>query len=109
MTLLECKEIQKEIHSFLSDDLEGKKMQQFVAHVKSCPECMEETTIQYLATEGINRLEDGLAFNLDQELEEKIEHVEKQQRFSKHLSYFMIALEVISLLVIAMVFFYYFY
>lgn len=109
MTSLDCKDVQKEIKSFLEDDLEDKRLRQFVAHIKSCPECMEETTIQYLATEGINRLEDGLAFNLDQELKDKIDRVEKQQRFGKRLNYFMIALEFISLFAIAMIFFYYFY
>ena len=65
---MECREIKKSIPGFFSDELEGKELTEFIAHISQCEECKEEVTIQYLATEGIVRLEKGQTFELDKEL-----------------------------------------
>ena len=39
-------------------------MLEFVKHLKECSDCMEETTIQFLATEGLNRLEEGTTLQI---------------------------------------------
>ncbi|MCR4588468.1 MAG: hypothetical protein K5682_08685 [Lachnospiraceae bacterium] len=64
---------QKLIPKFLADELNYKNLTAFVKHVRTCPECMEELTIQYLVGEGINRLEEGESFDLHEGLEEKLE------------------------------------
>ena len=45
---MNCKETEKKIPSFLHDELDGSKLEEFIDHVESCPECKEELSIQFL-------------------------------------------------------------
>ena len=56
---MDCKQAEKIIPSFLRKDLEGRKLAQFVEHIEDCPECREELSIQFLVTEGMEKLEEG--------------------------------------------------
>ena len=56
---MDCKETQRCIHLFLKDELDWDTAQKFVEHVRSCNECMEELTIEYLLSEGMSRLENA--------------------------------------------------
>ncbi len=71
--MLDCKEYEKMIPEFLNDELDGNSMEKFIAHIENCPECMEELSIQFLITEGMNRLEQGNTFELKKELDILIE------------------------------------
>ena len=73
---MNCKEAEKKIPSFLQDDLDGSKLEEFVEHVENCSECKEELSIQFLVTEGLERLEEGNNFNLQEELLMKLEGAE---------------------------------
>lgn len=66
--MLDCKEYEKLIPDFLSDSLDDIKLEKFISHIENCPECMEELSIQFLITEGMNRLEEGGNFELAKEL-----------------------------------------
>lgn len=79
---MNCKDLEKKIPSFLQDELDGSKLEEFVEHVESCPECKEELSIQFLVAEGLERLEGGNNFNLQEELLRKLE--DAQHRISIH-------------------------
>lgn len=71
--------------------------------MKKCPSCKEELSIQFLVTVGMERLEDGDAFNLNDELSARLQmaesHVKIRQRLQRGLYYF----EVIAMLIVILV------
>ena len=71
--MLDCKDYEKLIPDFLADKLDSETAEKFIAHIENCPECMEEVSIQFLITEGMNRLEQGSTFELTKELDTLIE------------------------------------
>lgn len=77
-----CKEFEKLIPAFLEQKLDFFTLKQFVGHMESCAECHEELVIQFLVTEGMQRLEEGDAFDLQNELEERL--MEAQNRIKFH-------------------------
>jgi hypothetical protein len=82
---MDCKETQRNIPSFLKDELDEKSARDFVKHVHSCKECFEELDIEYLLYEGLNMLEDAKIIDVERELEEKLERVAKRERLHKKL------------------------
>ena len=66
--MLDCKDYEKLIPDFLGDKLNSDMDKKFIKHIENCPECMEEVSIQFLITEGMNRLEEGNTFELAKEL-----------------------------------------
>ena len=90
---MNCKEAEKKIPSFLQDDLDGSKLEEFVEHVESCPECKEELSIQFLVAEGLERLEEGNNFNLQKELLMKLEGAEHRIAVHRMLWYILMCLE----------------
>ncbi len=82
---MDCKQAEKIIPSFLRKDLEGRKLAQFVEHIEDCPECREELSIQFLVTEGMEKLEEGNSFNLQEELHERMEEARKHIRINQML------------------------
>ena len=71
--MLGCKDYEKLIPDFLASKLDSEETEKFIAHIEQCQECMEEVSIQFLITEGMNRLEDGNTFELSKELAVLIE------------------------------------
>lgn len=69
---MDCKETQRYIQLFLKDELDDDTAQKFVEHVRSCNECMEELTIEYLLSEGMSRLENADDIDVQKELEEML-------------------------------------
>lgn len=105
---MDCKEAKRAIPLFFADELEGKELKRFVKHIKGCPDCMEETTIQYLATEGLLRLEEGTTFNLDRELQEKLDEALNREKLKRRFRYLLFGVEIASILAILFVFIYVF-
>jgi len=66
--VMDCKEFEKLIPDFISQKLDYPGLLRFREHMEHCEDCKEELTIQFLVTEGIQRLEDGNAFDLQKEL-----------------------------------------
>ena len=71
--MLGCKDYEKLIPDFLANKLDSEETEKFIAHIEQCQECMEEVSIQFLITEGMNRLEHGNTFELSKELAVLIE------------------------------------
>ncbi len=90
---MNCKEAEKKIPSFLQDELDGSKLEEFIEHVESCPECKEELSIQFLVAEGLERLEKGNNFNLQEELLMKLEGAEHRINVHRMLRYILMCLE----------------
>ena len=74
---MDCKEFESRIPDFLEDKLNKKQAKDFFAHMNECEDCKEELRIQYLIKEGTQRLEDGDSFDLNRELDLKIEKTKK--------------------------------
>ncbi|HJA93650.1 MAG TPA: zf-HC2 domain-containing protein [Candidatus Eisenbergiella merdipullorum] len=89
---MDCKTAEKLIPDFIRGRMETRTAKDFLEHVKKCPSCKEELSIQFLVTVGMERLEDGEAFNLNKELAERIAvaegHVRIRQRLQWGLYYF---------------------
>ena len=100
---MDCKELQKIIPLFLNNELKGKKLIQFLRHIDGCEECKEELTIQYLASEGIARLEEGKTFDLERELTEYIEMTLKKQKRKKMFRFGLFTAEIVAILIILVV------
>lgn len=90
---MDCKETEKKIPSFLQDELDGSMLEEFVEHVEHCPECKEELSIQFLVAEGLERLEEGNNFNLQEELLMKLEGAEHRINVHRMLWYTLLCLE----------------
>ncbi|MCH5340878.1 MAG: zf-HC2 domain-containing protein [Acetatifactor sp.] len=78
---MDCKEFERLIPDFVSDKLDYQNLKRFISHMNHCEDCQEELTIQFLVTEGMQRLEDGGAFDLQKELRQRLEVAKKNVRF----------------------------
>lgn len=95
-----CKDVEKLIPIFIKDELNYRELEQFIDHIETCPDCKEEMSIQFLVTEGMVRLEDGSAFDLNWELKNLMEVSKAKIRVHKGIQYLGIGLEIAALVVI---------
>lgn len=106
---MECKEVQKKIHSFLNDELDSKESLAFIEHIRNCPDCMEELSIEFLVITGLQRLDSAEAFDLQKELNEKIktneENALQRRKMSRIGFLFIIFLAVIAGYYVSMLFY----
>lgn len=77
---MDCKEFVKEIPDFIDRKQNYFKLRDFCGHMDTCLECREELVIQFLVTEGMLRLEDGDTFDLQRELDARMEEAKKAIR-----------------------------
>lgn len=66
---MDCKEIQRLIYPFLKNELSGQKKYEFIMHVKSCKECMDELRLEFMTTEGLNLMDEDDSIDLDSHLD----------------------------------------
>ena len=106
---MECKEVQKNIHSFINDELDSKDCLAFIDHIRKCPTCKEELSIEFLVVTGLQRLDDAEAFDLQKELTEKIKNNEENALQRKKMSrigfLFIIFLAVVAGYYVSMLFY----
>ena len=106
---MECKEVQKNIHSFIDGKLESKECLAFIEHIRKCPDCMEELSIEFLVITGLQRLDDAEAFDLQKELTERIKSNEENALQRKKMSrigfLFIIFLAVVAGYYVSMLFY----
>jgi len=95
-----CKDVEKLIPIFIKDELNYRELEQFIDHIETCPDCKEEMSIQFLVTEGMVRLEDGSAFDLNWELKNLMDVSKAKIRVHKGMQYLGIGLEIAALVVI---------
>jgi len=80
-----AEEFEKNIPEFIAGKLDFLTLQEFGEHMQECPGCKEELVIQFLVTEGMQRLEDGDAFDLQRELEIRL--TEAKRKVKIHMSF----------------------
>ena len=97
---MECKEFEKLIPDFFERKMDFPTLNQFNEHMKQCPDCKEELTIRFLVTEGIQRLEEGDAFDLQKELRQQLDEAEKKIRKNKRFLRLGEVIEILAILVI---------
>ena len=84
---MDCKEYEKLIPEFIDKKLNYTMTKRFVEHLKSCPNCKEELNIQFLIEEGMARLEDGGAFDLQKEMRELLAEANRKIRLYERLRF----------------------
>ncbi len=77
----ECRRFEKAIPSLLDGTADFQTLKQLRKHYEQCPDCREELSIQFLVTEGMNRLEEGSTFDLQGELQKRLFETDKKIRF----------------------------
>lgn len=97
---MECREAEKLIRKFIDDEMEYKETVQFMEHIKECENCKEELAIQFLVTEGIANLEEGAAFDLQGELDRRMEGMEKRVVRHENLRYLSYVTEFFAIVLI---------
>ena len=97
---MDCKETRKNIDKFIEDELDSRDLQSFVKHVTECEECREELAIQYLVTEGMLHLEKESTFDLQSQLEKKMESARRKIRSRKRVLWFMYVMEALAVLAV---------
>lgn len=90
---MNCKEAEKKIPSFLNDELDGDDLAEFLEHIEECPECKEELSIQFLVAEGMEQIEQGNNFNLQEALLETLESADDRIRVNRILRRVLLWLE----------------
>ena len=71
-------------------------MKKFSEHMEQCENCKEELVIQFLVTEGVQRLEDGSAFDLQRELDQRMNETKRKIRVHGKMIRLGIAMEIIA-------------
>ncbi len=82
---MNCKDFEKMIPDFMEEKLNPKTLQQFVRHYDECENCREELAIQFLVMEGIQRLEEGSAFDLQSELDQRLDAARGRIRIYRNI------------------------
>ena len=98
---MECKDFEKRIPDFIAKKMDYPTLKRFYEHVQQCPDCREELDIQFLVQEGMQRLEEGNAFDLQTELEQLMEEAVKSIRYHSAFLYLGIAMEIVAVVLLA--------
>lgn len=78
-----CRECEKQIPDFIGRRMDYLKLKRFTEHVDACSSCQEELVIQFLIQEGMARLEEGDVFDLQSELQERMEEAGRRIRINE--------------------------
>lgn len=100
---MNCKDTDRMIPLFLTNQLNNKDMDKFLCHVNTCDECMEELTIQYLVMIGSSVLEEGKSFNLRKDLNLLLTEAKKKVNRWRFLYGFSYVAEVITIVSMAII------
>lgn len=78
---MDCKEYEKKIPMFFNDEMNFTQLKEFAEHTSTCESCKEELTIQFLIDKGLERLEEGSAFDLNKEMQLRMEAAKGKIQF----------------------------
>lgn len=98
---MDCKEFEKLIADFIDRKLDYAALKSFCGHMDHCKNCREELVIQFLVTEGVQRLEDGGAFDLQKELEQRLQEARHELRVHEGFLRLGIAMEILAVCLLA--------
>lgn len=97
---MKCKEAEKLISPFISDEIQTKDLEDFLVHIEGCEQCLEELSIQYLVEVGMHRLEEGGAFDLQNELNGRLALAGKRVKLRNFLFRLLYAMEISAILAV---------
>ena len=100
---MDCREVERSITQFIHDKMNKDEIEEFVNHIYGCDSCKEEVAIQYLITEGMNRLEEGETFTLQEELDAKLEHARRRAILRKWMRRFLYVFEAATIIVAVLI------
>lgn len=85
---MNCKDFEGLVPDFIDKRLDYATTKLFLEHISNCTQCKEELNIQFLVNEGLIRLEEGEAFDLQKEMRDLLGSARKKvrvhERFLKH-------------------------
>ena len=108
---LQCMHAAKMIPAFISKELSYRELERFMEHMEECDNCREELSIQFLVEVGLNSLEAGNTFDLQQELNIALEEAARRvqvYRFLKHSAFVLGCVGIAGLILGAVLLFLYF-
>ena len=104
MTDLDCKQTEKLIPQFLKDELDNRTEKKFfLFRCCSLRRCLEELSIQFLVTTGMQRLENGDTFDLNRELRMRIDTEKRHLHILSSLQHGLYATEAMAILAATMI------
>lgn len=98
---MDCKEFERMIPDFIAKKLDYPTLKRFCGHMEYCEECREELSIQFLVSEGVQRLEDGRAFDFQKELDQRMEDARKKIRFHTGMMRIGLVMEIAAVCLLA--------
>lgn len=98
---MDCKEFEKQISNFIEKKLDYYTLKRFCAHLDDCEDCKEELTIKLLLTEGMQRLEDGKAFDLNAEVKSRVKQAKARLSSKDKNATIGLAFELIAFFIFA--------
>lgn len=93
---MDCKQFERLIPGFIAGELDYPDLKKFYEHMEQCADCKEELDIQFLVMQGIQRLEDGSAFDLQFELRQRLEETKRKIRFHSVFQYLGVGMEIVA-------------
>lgn len=97
---LNCKTYEKMIPLYLNNTLPPFELNELLMHIKGCPSCKEELTIQFLVSEGLGMVETSDNYDLLKELDKRIKASEKLISRHKLKTKIMIGMSLFILLAV---------
>ncbi len=94
---MDCRDFEKLIPCYFTNDLSENELRGFISHIEECENCKEELVIHLLLTEGMQRLEEGSSFDVQEELKKTYDRAVHRIRFCGRMRvcrYFLEAFEV---------------
>lgn len=98
---MDCKEFEWLIADFIDRKLDYPALKRFCGHMDHCENCREELVIQFFVTEGVQRLEDGGAFDLQKELDQRLEEARHELRLHDGFLRLGIVMEALAICLLA--------
>lgn len=76
---MNCLEAQGLIMKYVNNELSGLKLEDFLKHIDSCPDCKEELEIYYILTTGMNQLDNDYVdtYNFHEAFEKQLDRSRK--------------------------------
>lgn len=96
-----CEKCEKMIPAFLDNTMPIKELEIVYNHFKNCRNCMEELTIQFLVSEGIEAVENSDNYDLVTSLNRKL--LETERRIKNNRIYSILAVSILGIVFVAAV------
>lgn len=98
---MNCKEFEKKIPDFINKKMDFLTLRKFNGHMENCEACREELRIQFLVMEGMQSLEEGDVFDLQDALSSHLVESRRKIRFHSACLGFGFLLELLAVIMVA--------